>query len=70
MQSIMKHNFIKAQTICETSFRNGIDHKSILSKQIKIKNSTNKIYVLNTLSLLPIDYNPDLFVKLMNTKLK
>lgn len=68
IQAIMKINYHKAELICNSDFSIEIDHKLILNKELEIKNSKNELYVLNTLSLLPIDYNPTLFISLIKTK--
>lgn len=66
---IMHYNYNKALEICKTDFENEIDYKKILQVQIELKNKMNKIYVLNTLALFPIDYNPLLFKNLLSSKL-
>lgn len=68
--SIMHHNYIKAQRICNSDFEIEIDYLKILEKQIELKNQTNNIYILNTMSLMPIDYSPESFSKLLKSKLK
>lgn len=66
---IIMHNYNKSKIItnCNELL---IDYDKILKEQIKKKNKENRIYVLSTLALLPMDYNCDKTIETLKLKLK
>ena len=66
---IIMHNYNKCQFITNND-SNNIDYKSVLKKQIKLKNSDNKIFILSTFALIPFDYNFEKTMDVLKLKLK
>lgn len=66
---IIMHNYNKSKFIIN-DYENEIDYEKILEKQIDIKNKDNEIYVLNTFSLIPIDYNYNKTIEVLKLQLK
>lgn len=66
---IVMHNYNKAKILskAETDL---INYTEILNKQITMKNEYKEIFVLNTLALLPIDYNFEHTINILKLRLK
>lgn len=66
---IIMHNYNKAK-ILDGSNSTNINYENILNKQINLKNKNNELYVLNTFSLISIDYNLEYTIQTLKLKLK
>lgn len=66
---IIMHNYNKSKKITDC-FEKEIDYKKVLQTQIDMKNKQNEIYVLNTFSLLPLDYNYEKTIEVLKNNLK
>lgn len=66
---IVMQNYNKSKLITK-NFNDEINYIDILDCQIRQKEETNSIYVLNTLSLLPMDYNREKTIDKLKLKLK
>lgn len=66
---IIMHNYNKAKYITGNKSKE-VDYKEILNTQLKLKKEQNKIYVLSTIALLPIDYNYEKTMEVLKSKLK
>lgn len=65
---LVKQNYLKVLKIINKELDIDNYHKILLNKQIELKNSERKIFIVNTLSLFPIDYNNDLLNKFNKNK--
>lgn len=66
---IIMHNYNKSKLITNNN-KKDINYREVLQKQINMKNGYNKIYVLNTFSLIPMDYNCERTIEVLKMKLK
>lgn len=66
---IIMHNYNKAKYITGNKSKE-VDYKEILNTQLKLKKEQNKIYVLSTIALLPIDYNYEKTMEVLKSNLK
>lgn len=66
---IIEHHLVKAMTLLKTNDIS-IDYLKLLEVQLTEKNINNDIFVLSTLAVLPVDYNPELAIEKITKKTK
>lgn len=66
---IIMQNYNKSKYITGNKDKE-INYEEILDKQIELKKEQNKIYVLSTIALLPIDYNYEKTMAVLKSNLK
>ena len=80
-ETILKKNKLSNKQLCYIIWINynkvrkiinskEINHELILDEQLKLKKSTNELYILSTLPLLILDYNYDKKIKIIKEKIK
>ena len=80
-ETILKKNKLSNKQLCYIIWINynkvrkiinskEINHELILDEQLKLKKSTNELYILSTLPLLILDYNYDKTIEVIKEKIK
>ena len=80
-ETILKKNKLSNKQLCYIIWINynkvrkiinseEINHELILDEQLKLKKSTNELYILSTFPLLILDYNYDKTIEVIKEKIK